>query len=243
METQGNDPLRLLRRVRAVVMAWSVCAALFILFGPLPDIRQTVVTIHYLGLGTLFFFLIIGEICHGWILWLVHARDSRWPLIGTLTHLWRILTELMPGPAALIILSSGLRLLYEGYHSLRLTWLFVLVAGFGFFFADGLLGYTPTIARLHALGMRLDEAASRLELRSLVRSWSFNLMLLLHFASFAFLYVVGRCKFLAAFRPLYTAMTDLERFLYPFTGRLTGVVTALALIALEALIVLLIRRK
>lgn len=243
MEAHENNPLKLLHRVRSGVMACSVCVALFILFGPLPEIRQTLIAVHYVGLSTLFLFLILGEFCHLRILFLVHAKDARWPLIGKLTHLWRVITETMPGPAALTILSSGLRLLHDGQHSLRLTWLLVLVVGFGLFFADGLLGYTPTIVKLHALGMRIDDGAARGDLRSFIRSWSLNLMLLLHFTSFPFLYMVGRYKFLASFRPVYAAMAHIDRLLHPFVGRLTGVVTALVLIAFEIVIVTRIRRK
>lgn len=60
------------------------------------------------------------------------------------------LVELLPGPAAIAILLSGLRLIYEGAPgvSLRSPWLFYVVTAFGFFFADGLMFYQPTIRRL-----------------------------------------------------------------------------------------------
>jgi len=223
-------------------MACSICAAGFILFGRLPETRQTVITCHYLGLGALFLFLMLGELCHLSIAWLLHYRDPSWRLIARLAYLWRLLTDFMPGPAALIILSSGLRLIYEGNHSLRLTWLFVLVFGFGLFFVDGLVSYTPIIASLHAFGMRIHEAAARTELQSLVRSPSFNLMLLLHFTSLPLLYLVGRCKLLPTVPLLYRIITAVDSFLFPFTGRTTGMVTALILIALEFLMVVFFRR-
>jgi hypothetical protein len=243
MKAQENDPLRFARRLRAVVMACSICAAGFILFGRLPETRQTVITYHYLGLGTLFIFLTLGELCHLSIVWLLHYRNPSWRLIARLAYLWRLLTDFIPGTAALIIFSSGLRLIYEGHHSLRLTWLFILVFGFGFLFVDGLVSYTPIIASLHALGMRIHEATARTELQSLVRSSSFNLMLLLHFTSLPLLYLVGRRKLLPTIPLLYRIITAIDSSLFSLTGRMTGVVTALILIALESLIVIFFRRR
>lgn len=230
----------LVRRLRAAIMVFAVCAALFILLGRLPEIRQTLVRIHYLGLTVLFAFLAAGEVCHLRILHLV--RKARWHLVARTAHVWRVLTEFLPGAAALVILSSGLRLIYEGNHSLGKAWLFVLVAGFGYFFADGLRWYTPQIARLDALGAMLNEGESRAELRSKVRSLGFNLSLLLHFTSMPLLYAVGRWKPLPMPSLLHDTVSAVDRFLLPFAGRATGVVTALSLIALEGVIVSLARR-
>lgn len=234
-----NDNLKSVSRLRAVVMACSLCAAIFILFGRFPEFRQTVIRIHYLGLGALFAFLIFGELCHLVIFRRVR-HNSNWQLIARMAHFWRVITDLMPGAAALIILSTGLRLIYEGNHSLRLTWLFVLVAGFGILFADGLLGYTPAVA---SLNIKIDTAESQAEFRSLVLSVRFNLMFLLHFISMPVLYLVGRYKLLPTIPPLCKIMTTVDRCLLPFTGRMTGVVTAILLVALEALAVFLIRRR
>ena len=116
----------------------------------------------------------------------------------------------------------------------------MLVAGFGILFADGLLGYTPAVA---ALNIKMDTAESQAEFRSLARSLHFNLMFLLHFISMPVLYLVGRYKLLPTIPPLYKMMTTVDRCLLPFTGRMTGVATAILLIALETLAVFLIRRR
>lgn len=238
MDAHVNDSLKLVGRLQAVVMACSLCAAMFILFGHFPEIRQRVIRIHYLSLGTLFVFLSLGELCHLVIFCRRNSSDRQ--LIAGMAHFWRFITYLMPGAAALIILATGLRLIYEGNHSLRVTWLFVLVAGFGILFADGLLGYTPAVA---ALNVKIDTVESQPEFLSLVSSLHFNLMFLLHFVSMPVLYLVGRYKLLPTIPPLCKIMTTVDRCLFPFTGRMTGVVTAILLVALEALAVFLVRRR
>ncbi len=239
MDARENHSSRSVNRLRALVMACTVCAAAFVLFGRFAETRQTVIKIHYLGLGTLFVFLSLGEICHLMILRRI-GDGAPWRRIAKTARRWQIITAVMPGAAALLILSSGLRLIHAGNYSLRMTWLFVLVAGFGALFADGILGYTPTVAALGAAG---DDEAAQERVCKLVRSFGFNLMFLLHFLSLPALFLVGRSKLLPALPALDRTMTAVDQSLLPVTGSMTGVVTALLLIGIEFLAVFLLRRR
>jgi hypothetical protein len=139
-------------------------------------------------------------------------------------------------------LSSGLRLVLLGGNSLRSPWLFILVSGFGLLFADGIFGYTRDVRLLHRLALQAIGGAGN-DLRELIRSPGFNAMRVVHCTSLPLLFVVGYWKLPPSLPLLQEAVAPLERALFPLTGRMTAVVTALALVALETLAIGLLRSR
>jgi hypothetical protein len=215
-------------------MGGALAASVFVLFAPFQEARTTGLAVHYAGLSLLFAFLTAGELWHLTILW----RDRRgdWRGVESISLRWRIVTELVPGVAALTILASGLRLILEGGHSLRMPWLFTLVVGFSFFLADGVFGYTSGVRTLHELAHGAAAGNSPATARHLIRGFGFNATLVAHYVSLPLLYLVGSRK---PGNPLWAqpAIAWLEQALAPFCGRTAGVFTALAVVLVVSLVV------
>jgi hypothetical protein len=235
-----SDLMKIVTRARSAIMICSLVAGATIFLAPLPETRQTVIKCHYFGLALLFVFLSMGEVCHLRIFVQYCKRVTDWSVIVRIARFWWALTELAPGAAAIVILSSGLRLVYEGGYSLGMTWLLILVVGFGFFFADGILGYTKEVRNLEHLTRAVSEGGSEAEARELIRGCGFNATFLIHSFSLPLLYLVGSHK---PVRPQFMRepISALARALFPVAGRMTGVITAVIVILIVALIVIVSR--
>jgi hypothetical protein len=110
---------------------------------------------------------------------------------ATYHRLW-LLTELLPGAIAVTIFLTGLRLLWEAPQAnlLPQVWLLIILMVFGFFFFDGLLGFTPIVRRRKAHSdatMNESLPASRIASYSV---WD-SVQLFIHFVSWPFLLFLG----------------------------------------------------
>jgi hypothetical protein len=108
---------------------------------------------HHAAFLALFCFLIVGQFFQAEAWWSIRKRRFT-GAAASYRRLW-VLTELFPAPIALTILLTGLRLIWEGAiarppvpaKSPATFWLLVIIIGFGVFFWDGILGYTPIVRK------------------------------------------------------------------------------------------------
>lgn len=163
------------------------CAIVFYLV-PRGSTPPFVRWMHHIGFGGLFVFLTCGSALHLQATMQRARRASPADIAQTLRRWW-CLTELMPAPSALLILVTGLRLIYDApqTNSLREGWLFWLVNSFALFFWDGLLGYRSTVRDLHAAWEAGGaQPASRMSGREFI--------LVVHAVSFPFILLIGAYK-------------------------------------------------
>jgi hypothetical protein len=189
------------------VSAWLIPVVLFTYAGILyflpkptsPDIPWPIVrAVHYSGIGLLFAFLIFGAICQ-WRLWQLFKTpkpDSLAQVENIYRHWWAA-TRILPAPAAFCIVLSGLRLVYEdaGHGLLIFGWLFWLIAGFSFFFFDGLMFYLPEICcQFKAAEAALRKGMSLEEFCFRHRKPFHEGMLFFHSLSFLVVFYIGCAK-------------------------------------------------
>lgn len=240
--TSHVKPSRIRSWLRAGSLAGAGAMGTAVLLGLPANSFGTALQIHYLGLAILFTFLLLGTLSH-LFLFISSRINFEGKTIPRAVRFWWILTDLLPGPAAILILCSGFRLTLEGNHSLGSSWLLVLVIGFGFFAADGVLAYSPRIATLDSLASRPDDPLAKRAIAEIVRSPRLWGLVMVHFCSFLVLFIVGRCKVgwqSTLLRDFFRAVDD---FLVPIFGRWAGVVTALATVTLSVALAKLFRRK
>jgi hypothetical protein len=173
--------------------------------------------IHHAAFTALFVFLLAGQTLQieGWMKLRRQAPESS--VVATYRRLWCV-TELMPAPAALAIFISGLGLIVQGgmmdpaasnvaNYSLRSGWLFLLVASFGFFFWDGILGYLPATREMHRhWTLPASQRTGRF-----IRPWR-DAVLALHFVSFPVVFVFGTLR-LPSWNPLADVIRHCEESL------------------------------
>jgi len=152
---------------------------------------------HHAAILALFCFLIVGQFFQAEAWWGIQKR--RFGAVAASYQRFWVLTELFPAPIALTILLTGLRLVWEGAaanppvqeKSPATFWLLAIIVGFGVFFWDGILGYTPIVRKwktqwehVHTGSLPLDAAPLRPEL-------SDTLQLLVHFLSWPAVFLCG----------------------------------------------------
>lgn len=99
---------------------------------------------------------------------------------------WRELTELLPAPAAIMILGTGMGLVYAipGY-SIRRGWIFTLIVALAVMMADGIFGYTNDVRRLYqAAELGVKQATNRKEFLRVTKNGWRDAKMLLHSLSF-----------------------------------------------------------
>ena len=113
------------------------CCLIILIFAPFSTPPPSVVTrsIHYAGIMLLLVFLLFGALCQILVWTKIHRNESLASVAKTY-EFWWIATKVAPAPAALCILTSGVRLVYESPANgfLQLPWLFWLIVSFSFFF-------------------------------------------------------------------------------------------------------------
>ena len=120
--------------------------------GPLSVV---VLWLHHTSFWLLFAFLLTGQYFQVEAWWKIRRGMSSDSVRASYRRLW-ILTEIVPAPVALMIFLTGLRLIWQIHgetaptrgNSMSVFWLQGLVLGFGLFFWDGILGYTPIVRGL-----------------------------------------------------------------------------------------------
>ncbi len=183
--------------------------------GNVPPPSIIVRAIHYFGIVLLFLFLLFGAYClfEAWgRMW---ARDRGLGPLAATYRKWWVATRLLPAPAAICILASGLRLAYESpLGSVSLGWMFWLITGFSFFFFDGLLFYLPEICfQNKAIHQALERGETLEEYRRKYRRPGREWMLLAHSVSFPFVFALGCAKPEALWRP--EVIVDWLQHLFP----------------------------
>jgi hypothetical protein len=144
------------------------------------------------------------------------------------------------------LLCSGLRLIFEtpGF-SVTVPYIFYMLVSFSFFFFDGLLFYRPQISRLKdAAQTALEANSNAASFRSSIANVGRDLQLVIHFASFPFVFWFGYSKPLLIHpfgRTLLRCEVGLQSFLSPAWARVA--VSAFLIVLVGALLLLARRRK
>lgn len=145
-------PETLTRKLANLLPPFAIIPCLLlVLLLPLPVSPPSVVVraFHYLGIVLLFQFLLFGAFCQVAV-WIKMRRHQPLESLARAYRSWWIATRLLPAPAAICILLSGLRLAYESpLGDISIGFMFWLVAGFSFFFFDGLMYYLPEVCYQH----------------------------------------------------------------------------------------------
>jgi hypothetical protein len=159
---------------------------------------------------------------------------------------WWCITEVAPAVAALLLLCSGLRLIFEApVSSVTVPYIFYMLMSFSLFFFDGLLFYRPQIAKLKdAARTALEANSNAVSFRASIADVGRDLQLLIHFASFPFVFWFGYSKPILIHpyrRTLLRCEVGLQSFLSPAWARVA--VAAFLIVIVGALLLLLRRRK
>lgn len=185
----------------------GVSGLVFLVVVPFLLGRHYLVTawIHHAAIFGLFAFLLTAQTLQ--VEGFLKLRRGAMPIsiFATYNRLWW-LTEIAPAPIAITILTSGLGLICQDAisdparaaldnYSLRSGWLLALVASFGFFFWDGILGFSVSVREMRKFwyaAQRSDTPTSDLSLKFRDR-WR-DTQLLLHFVSFPFVFLLGALR-------------------------------------------------
>lgn len=142
------------RSVKAVQLGSAPAHYLFaaVVFIAVPvrgDAFRLILWIHRVAILALFLFLLAGEYCQMQASRQIRARRSTASVSRTMKR-FRALSKLAPAPIALTIFLTGLRLIWEApsQNSPSSVWLLVLIAGFSFFFFDGIFGYQVIVREM-----------------------------------------------------------------------------------------------
>lgn len=166
-----------------------------------------VLWLHHASFGLLLVFLLTAEYLQVEAWWRLRGASTGAVAIAY-RRLWT-LTEVMPAPVAVVILLTGLRLIWESPEtsSLSQLWLFGLVAGFSLFFWDGIVGYRRIVRLLWEWAERCAATGPEARLRTPPRSWS--LQLFAHLASWLPLFALGTYRWHVP-NAMSAAVADLE---------------------------------
>jgi hypothetical protein len=174
-----------------VILLWVVLPVTR--FGPI-DASRGLLWVHRVAVGGLGSFVLLGQYFQ------IEARMKAQRGHGALSlertyRRLHLVTALMPAPAALLILGSGLTLMYHGKHSLSAGWLFYLVSFFAFFFIDGLTHYLPYTKTLLRLARDAIPAPERMPaLSAVMHHRASHLLMLFHYLSFPGVVSLGYYK-------------------------------------------------
>jgi len=148
--------------------------------------------LHHAGFIVLFAFLAAVEFMKLEAGWKRRAGASVPSIASTYRRLW-ILTELIPAPVALLILMTGLRMVWENPegNSPSKMWLLGLTVGFSFFFWDGILGFQPIIRAAKTRWQIAGSSGSLPVLPGRFDEFWTGLQTFLHFLSFPFVLALG----------------------------------------------------
>ncbi len=146
--TRGDDRVA---RLSVLLKAFTVTTCLAVLGVPRRgiDMRLLTLWLHHAAIGMLFVFLLAAQYQQAEAWWRIRRGMSAGAVAASYRRLW-LLTELVPAPVAMVILFTGLRLIWETprLHPLAEPWLFALVVGFSLFFWDGIITYLPVTRTL-----------------------------------------------------------------------------------------------
>jgi len=148
---------------------------------------------HHASILLLFLSLIAAEYFQAEAWLRIRRGCSVSCIAASFRRLW-ILTEIMPGPIALAVFLSGLRLIWDSpeANSPSSLWLFGLIVGFSLFFWDGILGYQPIVRRLWKNWKYASDAeipvGGQMET---ARNVTDRAQLLLHCMSWPFVFLLG----------------------------------------------------
>jgi hypothetical protein len=199
----------------ALAFAATTSLAVFVAI-PVRSMRFLLVTlwIHHAAFWSLFAFLAVAEFFQIEAWWRIRQGRST-PTVSAAYHRLWILTEIVPAPIAVTIFLTGLRLIWElpERNSPSSVWLFGLVLGFGFFFFDGIFGYTPIVAGFHDHWRRATENSAPVAIaaqeyrRPLERA-----QLFVHFLSWPFVFLLGLSGWNPP-NPITACIASFERWL------------------------------
>ena len=167
-----------------------ICTIILLIKLPSDNVKW----FHLFGVSLLFIFLVLGQYLQIEAL----VKASRHLNIQTIARTYRrfwVLVETIPALAAIIIHLTGFYLIHKGGFSISSGWLFYLVGGFNLMFIDALLSYRPYIKELASTSrMAINDSGKREELNLIIKDWLKNGVLVLHFASLPFLFLIGYLK-------------------------------------------------
>jgi hypothetical protein len=155
-----------------------------------------VLWLHHASFWALFLFLVAGQYFQTEAWWKSRASAPVPIVAASYRRLW-MLTEIVPAPVALMILLTGLRLIWQragdaparnNEYSLSAFWLQALVIGFSLFFWDGILGYTPIVRRMWR---RWDAGNSATQARPNPERIGEAAQLFIHLLSWPFVFLAG----------------------------------------------------
>jgi len=176
--------------------AASTCLISFIAYPVRdPTSRGIVLWLHHAGFIGLFCFLSAVQYLQIEAWWKRRLGRSARSVAESYRRLW-LLTEILPGTAAIIILLTGLRLLWEMPEAVSPAelWLMIIICVFGFFFFDGLLGFTPIVRRWQTCWQAISTGRLTATDRTPPMTLE-SLQLFAHFASWPCLFALGITRY------------------------------------------------
>jgi hypothetical protein len=196
-EKAGDDRIALLGNLLPAFTVTTLLGVFALAQQPQSVISVVVLWWHHAAFLALFCFLLVGQFFQAEAWWNIRARRFG-GAAASYRRLW-LLTELVPASVALAILLTGLRLLWEAAlahppapgKSPAAFWLLAIIGGFGFFFWDGLLGYTPIVRKWKTRWNDLPLDNQRSNMGHGPRKLSDTLQLLIHFLSWPAVFLCG----------------------------------------------------
>jgi hypothetical protein len=186
-----------IRQLGCVLPPFTVltCLAFFFL-APTRDsaTHRIVLLVHHASIMALFGFLVVAEFLQLEAFFQIRMRMSARSIVLNFRRLW-VLTEIVPGSVAPIILLSGLYLIWENpsANSPSRIWLLAILIAFGLFFVDGLVGYAPIV---RAWYREWDQLAANASSEEMGRFKFFQgAQLLAHCLSWPILFLLGISRF------------------------------------------------
>lgn len=146
---------------------------------------------HRFGIFLLLTFLLLGQYLQieAWIKkYNGHTYESLYPNYALL----RSINETMPASAAILILLTGLNLIYLD-HSLHSGWLFILYTVFVVMFVDGWTHYLPHARKLESECLKACNGEPNAFVKTM-NNWYSNISIFLHLLSIPFLAYLGHEK-------------------------------------------------
>jgi len=198
--------------------------------------------IHHASTWALLAFLLVAEALQREACWRIRGGETATDVAATYRRLW-ILTRIVPAPIAVTIFLTGLRLIWQSpeRNSPREMWLFCLVIAFGFFFFDGIWGYTPIVANAYEGWRRAAENNLPVAFASVryMRQWE-RVQLSAHVISWPIVFLLGVFQWRPV-TPMVGCVTTLEQRLSGLPEGWPQVTIAVAVWALVGLFVRAIR--
>jgi hypothetical protein len=242
----GNDLVEAFGRLLPAYVVVT-CLVAFAAAPRRSGLSVVVLWLHHTSFWLLFVFLLAGQYFQVEAWWKIRGDMPTQSVAASYRRLW-MLTEIVPAPVALMIFLTGLRLIWQSHGntepsqavSISAFWLQGLVLGFGLFFWDGILGYTPIVRglrnRWEAAATETGGAESSPRAQPILES----AQLLVHLLSWPLVFLVGVFR-----RDSPTLLTPpveaLERWLSFLPSGWPEVTTAILLWLLMGLLVSLVR--